>query len=271
MSFDAPLHRLIVDPGFSTRQSLGMPQLVPSGLSETWLLKYLGDVHWRMLSVRLGKAPSEIVDRHRERVYAAFRHLRVDKARLDLAREDSTLTTHSWLWRLTRTQLLSRHTVCIDDREIATVTMVSAFIRRDGLTNSRVSRVEVPGLQMLPACEDPVFNDIAGSDWHGETRFSFLPCPSEDFNGAGFLYFSSYVAMAERALLHHDVNLAIGSSTRRRSVSFERNLDPGTPVLILTDVRDIDATLRTRIFEEANGHLMAVITTAKSSPEEGTF
>ena len=51
---------------------LNIPQLLSGGLSENWLLKELGDVHWAMISESLGTKSNEIIDSNGERLYASF-------------------------------------------------------------------------------------------------------------------------------------------------------------------------------------------------------
>src|SRR5262245_39309462 len=52
--------------------AIGMPQLGPYGLSENWLLRHLGDLHWRMICDALGSRSADITDEHVNRLYAAF-------------------------------------------------------------------------------------------------------------------------------------------------------------------------------------------------------
>ncbi|MBS7541524.1 Pnap_2097 family protein [Ancylobacter oerskovii] len=235
MSFLAPAHRLVMEPGLQTVLRLGMPHLVPGGLSESWLLKQLGDLHWQMLADRLGCPPSAVEDREGNRVYAAFRHLRLEAARLDLAREDAVLVIRSRLWRLSRTQLISRHELEAGGEALGLVTLVSAFIRREDGSNRRVCRVEVPGLAELPLWERAQPEPPALDEGEGPSAdFSFTPCPPEDFNGAGFLYFPAYVAIAERALHAAGWLPASGLPVGERIVRFHANLDAGDSIDVRT-------------------------------------
>jgi probable biosynthetic protein (TIGR04099 family) len=55
----------------------------------------------------------------------------------------------------------------------------------------------------------------------------FDPCPNQDFNGAGFLYFSSFVAFVDRAEWIFARDKAARATTRQRDIFFAGNLDPG--------------------------------------------
>lgn len=246
---------------------LGMPHLSPSGLSETWLLKHLGDVHWQMLARQIGRPAAQVADREGSRVYAAFRQVRIEEARFGAAREDERLSLASRLWRLSRTQLLSRHLLEIDGRAAGTVTLVSCFVRRDGHSNRRVSRVDVPGLDGLEAWPGARPEPATPMIDHGEAaRFTFTPCAGEDFNGAGFLYFSSYVSIAERAAFALDPGRAAVARTVERTVTYHGNMDAGDGVEVVTQVRPaapghwrLDAQLRRTM----DGALLAEIATVK--------
>ena len=51
---------------------LNMPQMALGGLSESWLFKELGDIHWRLITRGLGTPSHEIADANGERLYATF-------------------------------------------------------------------------------------------------------------------------------------------------------------------------------------------------------
>src|SRR5262249_8575721 len=52
--------------------TIGMPQLVPYGLSENWLLRYLGDQHWLVICNALKRRSRDMVDVDGHRLYATF-------------------------------------------------------------------------------------------------------------------------------------------------------------------------------------------------------
>lgn len=268
MSLLPPPSRLVADPGWSGTVHLGMPHLVPGGLSETWLLRHLGDVHWQMLARQLGCAPSRITDRTGARVYAAFRHVTLEGLRLDAAQEDGRLETRSHLWRLSRTQVLSRHALALDGVPAGSATLVSALVRREAASNHRICRVEVPGLADLPGWDGarpaPLDLPVAPEG----ARLTFTPCPSEDFNGAGFLYFSSYVGLAERALFFHAPTTARACTTRLRRIAYHGNIDPGDVVEIATHLSGTPeggGVCTTRLLRQADGVMLAQMVALKAS------
>src|SRR5262249_52813552 len=52
--------------------NLNMPQMALGGLSESWLFKELGDVHWSLIASGLGGPSHALQDATGERLYATF-------------------------------------------------------------------------------------------------------------------------------------------------------------------------------------------------------
>ncbi|WP_428032028.1 Pnap_2097 family protein [Ancylobacter sp.] len=228
---------------------LGMPQLCLAGLSETWLLKELGHRHWMGLAQMAGRAVPDFRDASGEPVYAAFSALSVTDADFARVRENDRITVRSEIRRISRTQCASRHTLTSAGRPIGTVHLVSAFVRRaPGGGNHTVARVALDG---FPPPDRPEATGLAAraaafraGRGEAEARFGLEPdeaaravleidpCPAQDFNGAGFLYFSSFIAFIDRAEWQFDSRRAPLASTRSREVYFHGNIDPGERVVV---------------------------------------
>jgi probable biosynthetic protein (TIGR04099 family) len=226
---------------------LGMPQLSLTGLSEGWLLKELGHRHWMMLARMAGRPVPDFRDVDGAPVYAAFCALSVKDARFGELGENDRLAIGSGISRVSRTQCASRHALSLHGQAMGTVELVSAFVRRgSGGGNHAVARValdgfpapEIPDPQGLPALAAAMragrvaghFGfDLSVSDGGS---FEIDPCPSQDFNGAGFLYFSSFVAFLDRAEWHFDGRRAPRATTLARDVFFHGNADPGERVRV---------------------------------------
>lgn len=233
---------------------LGMPQLCLAGLSEVWLLKELGHRHWMGLAQLAGRAVPDFRATDGAPVYAAFRALSVERADFAALGENDRLTIRTTICRLTHTQCASRHELTCQGQPVGTVNLVSTFVRRaPGGGNHTVARV---ALEAFPKLMSPLMAPgLAGellaaraatfrsSGAAPEARFAsaglvesgcvtFDPCPAQDFNGAGFLYFSSFVALVDRAEWHFDGRPAPLATTRRREVYFHGNIDPGERVAV---------------------------------------
>src|SRR5262249_40970589 len=55
---------------------LNMPQMAISGLSEAWLFKEMGDIHWHLITRNLGTSSSQLRDGEGHRLYATFTRIR---------------------------------------------------------------------------------------------------------------------------------------------------------------------------------------------------
>lgn len=240
----------------ATGHVLGMPELARSGLSESWMLKILGDRHWRLIAGAAGQSKASFRDRSGRDVYAAFCCLSVTAENFDLPDLDDRLDIHSDLFRISPARLASSHVLRIGFQEIARVCLVSAFIARTKQGENRsVARVDFPGLPVLAAPpEDLAFPQAAarlarsGADGHlglrmpeslpGEPDDIFHPVPSLDFNRAGLLYFPSFVAAAERAVAARFGEKAHEFVLARRDVLFAGNVDLNEPISVfITDFR----------------------------------
>lgn len=228
MAYDRPAFEDDAAPGLAARHpparphwrgrrriELGMPQLDACGLSEHWMQKACGELHWRGLAASLGRPPQAWLDQRGQRVYAAFGYLRLQDAELWRAREGAALSVSSTLSPMGRAQAWSRHLLRADGRAMGELEMLSVFVsREDGLSNRSVRRVAMDPVMAAPAparahaalaharawragLAPPAASVAppgAPPPWHG------LPCPRSDFNGAGLLYFPSFTAFADRAL-----------------------------------------------------------------------
>lgn len=225
-------------PKLPDRITLGMPHLSANGLSEGWLLKELGHRHWFLLAEAAGMAVPDFRTASGEPVYAAFRAVSLSGCDLAAACENDVLTLSSSLEPLSRTQVSSRHRLTIAGRPIGTIELLSTFVKRDvGGGNHTVARIAVDGLS--PKRTQAPANGIAARAAAFRSapaaelaRFTFDPCPSQDFNGAGFLYFTSFLALVDRAEWQFDRACALTATTASRDIFYRGNIDPGETVAV---------------------------------------
>lgn len=247
---------------------LGMPHLALNGLSETWLLKELGHRHWLMLAQMAGRPVPDFRDAAGAPVYAAFRSVEVCEAAFERVRENDVLHIRSALSRISRTQMRSRHELAIGGAPIGSVTMTSVFVhRRSGSSNHSIARIEVSGLPPFDPATRPIAarSDPSCTPGIAYAALAFTPCPSQDFNGAGFLYFTSFVAFAERAEWAVAPSLARGGILQR-DITYFANLDPGEGITVhLAEAAHQGGIrlLHCRIERSSDGMLLADIRTQK--------
>lgn len=245
MPIDHALAAPAVLPQETAEVIVGMPQMNSLGLSENWLLKEAGDRHWRQLADGMGCRPGQLRDAQGRRVYAAFTQVHLRDARLHGVQEDQRLQWRSAGARVGRSQHYSRHALLGPDGAVAQLEMLSVFVARERAGDNR-SVVRTPMGGATPAADAAVAEKAAAcadaaravrsGAWHerfgrapGEAvlaRDRLRPCPANDFNGAGLLYFASFQALADR--VHWSWGLADGRvAVRERQLVFHGNLNVG--------------------------------------------
>jgi probable biosynthetic protein (TIGR04099 family) len=286
---NSPLGLLEIDrilggaaPALPHRIVLGMPHLCLGGLSETWLLRECGHRHWFLLAQATGRAVPDFRDAAGNPVYAAFVAVSVRDAQFDAAHEHDELGLGSQLTRISRTRFMSVHRLAVRGRPVGEIVMTSVFVKRTqpGLNRS-IARVEVSGLppvEPAPECAGYAARVAALRRGHWVEHFGFAranaaaldrlvidPCPAQDFNGADFLYFSSFQAFADRAewaFLRPNPR----ATTRRRDIVYHGNIEPGERVaIVLHAVRRSDGRLGhwCRVERENDGAPLADIFTLR--------
>ncbi|HEY0219537.1 MAG TPA: Pnap_2097 family protein [Afipia sp.] len=224
-----------------------MPHLSLTGLSENWLLKECGHRHWFLLAEAAGKSVPDFRDAAGDQTYAVFRAVAIRNARFDQVAENDDLHFTSNLSRISRTQFTSLHHLTCRGQKIGEIEMISSFVKRTVAgVNRSVARVELKAFPFAGDVASSALADVAGEFWNGnwiEHRgFSrsqsghsgelvVRPNPSLDFNGAGFLYFASFPALADRAEWE---TLDVGPSltTTSREIFYYGNIEPGEKVVV---------------------------------------
>lgn len=231
------------------RLVLGMPHLSLGGLSETWLLKELGHRHWQLLARMAGRAVPDFRDAEGNPVYAAFCAVSITEAAFGALREHDELAITSELARISRTQFASRHGLTCRGRAVGTVELSSVFVRRaERGRNRSIARI---GLDFFPPVETREgFGNAAilaarlrGEGWDGHFGFrrvegtplrgySVNPCPSQDFNGADFLYFASFQAFVDRAEWEWFGSPTLPAPVAARDIVYHGNVEIGDRVRV---------------------------------------
>lgn len=271
--------------------SAGMPQLSYAGLSENWLLKECGDLHWERLAQAHGMARPDFRDVSGKKAYAAFTAVRLSAAGLDTIAENDVFQIQSGLTPAGRAQFFSRHTVrgTGSQEPVATVEMLSAFVFRQALRNNRsVGRAAIGVDEHWRRTADSPSEDDAeryadlartrrkaahgmplshgGGVLTAQPDFVFSPCPNNDFNGANFMYFANFPAWIDRAewrFFRPDPLLTVVS----RDVFYHGNVNVGEDVVVRclssTRAEDGDLSHRCGLFRAQDGMLIADVHTRK--------
>ncbi|MDQ1155865.1 putative biosynthetic protein (TIGR04099 family) [Sphingomonas sp. SORGH_AS 950] len=223
---------------------IGMPEMCRGGLSETWLWKAAGHRHWLALATAHGLDRPDFRDATGARLYAAFTETQLAEGRLDRVGEHDLLTFDTHLSRTGRTRFRSIVTVSTAKEVVGRLTLDSAFVgrRHKGRNRSAARGLVARPCHLLPPAHTHVPFRPATWDWIGpfqrKDRQELASCvidpnPHEDFNGADFLYFASYAALADRAEWHwfHQADPIV--TTRSRRTFFLGNIELGDTVTVL--------------------------------------
>jgi probable biosynthetic protein (TIGR04099 family) len=232
--------RAAAEPALAESHVLGMAEMGYRGLSEQWLMRRAGDLHWRLIARAMGQAEAVFACAEGRPLYAAFCASRLVVERPDAPRLGGRLDLSARLFRVGRSRLGSLVALRDDEGTLGRIALVSAFVgRTEGGGNRSLAR-RAPRALALPSATSVELDTLA----RGAGRVSALlrgrapegqglrltPCPALDFNAAGLLYFPSFAALADRA------EWAAGRAPDRplaaREAVFLGNVEPGEPVEI---------------------------------------
>ena len=193
-----------------SHQNLGMPELNYCGLSESWLVRRAGHMHWDLMARTLRVPTHQIVDQDGERLYAAFLSVQVDATGLVTVGENDAVDAVHTLQAFSPPYAVSETTLFRADHPgagyLAKVTLLSTFIRRAAAGDNRQVAKSIPrastgatfGQASIHALRRQHRALRAAPAVSGD-RFDYAICPELDLNGAGFLYFAAFVDIAKRA------------------------------------------------------------------------
>ena len=277
-----------------------LPQTDASGLSENWLFKHCGEMHWDHLCGAMGISgvnSHHMRDESGKRLYPTFVAIRGRYATpLCTIEMDQRFHTTVRLNHFGRAFFHS--TVTFENEETSfELEMLTTFVARNksGLNDLHQS---LPSAKLVynstPLASAPPLLKLSQALRHGEIKeydfldyrfslsgndlglqMSFEPSPYIDYNGAGLLYFAAYPTIAdtiERQLIDKNQladstrDWATQSSTVARDVFYFRNLDLGKS--LLATIKRFDSVgenriLHTLLTSAVDGAPLAEIMTAK--------
>lgn len=236
----------------SEQHVLGMAEMGFRGLSEQWLMRRGGDLHWRLIAARMGQREAVFTCAAGQPLYAAFCVTSLRLSAPGLPRLGARLSLSAQLWRVGQSRLASQQQIMVEGQVVGSLRMISTFVGR-GLGGEHGNRSIVrrmPRAIALPPEAPPDLAQLARRGARLAARagegmpFGYedtqLPCPSVDFNAAGLLYFPVYAALTDRAAfaqgMPHDQLLIT------RDTVYRGNVDPGE-------------ALRIRLAGRRDGHL----------------
>lgn len=213
------------------KYQLNIPQMLSGGMSENWLLKELGDVHWNMISEALDSRSDQIIDSNGERLYASFVRLQWSMKSNCLAgfNENEEVWLKGDLSLYGNKIFFSTDTLSGENKEIFT-SLMSVFSSRKSGNNQQLTKgkplnvkeAKVYKHDQLPEfaidffkLKTILFPTTTNNEENDQQQFHVLESqfsleqdcgfsksytidPYDDINGVGLLYFASYPKISDK-------------------------------------------------------------------------
>ena len=255
------------DPIFKRQYSLNMPQMAQGGLSESWLMKEAGDMHWRAIAKGLNTPSDNITDTRDERLYATFVRIRwQSSAALSDFVENEHIDIDLNLSRWGKGFYSGQFNLNSEDKNVG-VEMLTSFVSREG-GNEGLQKGEptqapdawVNSLKDRPTfmdeCRDmrkdePKTHTTLGYDFPLNTDKEIFTWerklnPYTDLNGVNLLYFAAYPPILDTGEWNYAQggDLGLDTSLVGRDIFYFANCSPGDTMIY-----------RLRYFEVQDGHI----------------
>ncbi|MDA9401655.1 Pnap_2097 family protein [Bradyrhizobium sp. CCBAU 45389] len=253
--------------------SVNMPQMAMGGLSESWLLKELGDMHWTMITSGLGSPSSALKDGGGNRLYATFTRIGYSLRKpLSVIGEDSGLDLTGTISRFGAGTFISdialRHDLAGGEARL-----MSNFSRRGEANNTSLLKGQptIPPNCPIPEVPLPAFvseyREVRARTPAAplfETEYDIIPF--HDINGVGLLYFASYPIISDICALRYSPDFS-EQSTVSRDIYYFANADIKDRIVFRIHKWEQSETLlatEISLSRKSDGVMMAYMMTKKS-------
>ena len=268
-----------------------MPQMANGALSENWLLKYLGDMHWLLLAKGLEQNSSQFKDEIGNRLYATFIRISYSLSSLKKFNENDTIDFAGSIEGFGLPTFLSDVVGLSGTNKIDATLMTTFSFRGQGNNANMVKASPLTKANKIPQLsQTPLFlNDYRllrknlledYSCSHGAFTFNdeeLFSCeytinPYYEINGVGLLYFASYPAISDKCSNDYfkqsgdSINFFDDYHTIFRDVFYFANSNYNdTIVFQLNSVVQEDNLLKiiSCLYRKSDNQLLAKIITAK--------
>ena len=250
--------------------NINMPQMSMGGLSESWLFKELGDMHWQMITDGLQCPSSELSDASGNRLYATFTRISVSSSTaLASYKENAPFDLEGQLFRFGSGVYFSEINFTNGRARI----MSTFSMRGEGGSNVNLLKghPKIPPICRVAKHRTlPEFGQEYTTVRASNLSSDIFTCeyeiiPQYDINGVGLLYFASYPIISDicEGRFASQRNL----STTKRDVFYIRNCDPADTLVFRIhgwESSDLFVESETSISRKSDGFLMARIFTTKA-------
>lgn len=271
---------------------IGMPQMANSALSENWLFKEIGDIHWELLCIGLNTKSGSITDENGNRLYATFTRIQIDCSPLSKFKENQPISLDGTINRFGNLTYISK-IMGKSGHEPLSAIMMTSFSKRGGgdnldLIKSQpfVSKNSIGEIKNTP----PFFNDyrlmrkglmmdylLGDIPFDLDKTFDFELAydinPYYDINGVGLIYFAAYPIISDFCeakyfnCLDNIQNWATEYKTIARDIFYYANCNPTDRIVYKLNQFDFYTEDRVKIsstlVRQSDGVIMAHIFTLK--------
>lgn len=256
-----------------------MPQMALSGLSEAWMLKEIGNVHWKLISNFLQSASSQIKDQSGERLYATFTRIKWEcGGDLQDFHENDHLHVDARLSRYGASFYFSDQSLRAGPRVI-TAHAMSTFAKH-GERGTNTSLVKGAPVLVQPTAI-PAFDELPefGKEYRhqraAESGEVIFECEYEimgphDINGVGLLYFAAYPMIFDICTEKFEGKGFLRShSSASKDLMYFANAEPDETLIFRIHERSATETVVTHfatLSRKSDGKRMAQVRSEKRKP-----
>ncbi len=214
---------------------VNLAQMAAGGLSESWLFKEVGDLHWSLISKGLDVLSSQVKDTGGNRLLATFTRVQIEStASLAAYGENEPIRIEGKISRYGPTMFFNDAVMQGEGKSIR-VRLMSSFSKfGETAVNSSLlpaqpliaENCKIPSLAELPefAREYRARRGAEVTKPLFECEYTIVPY--HDINGVGLLYFAAYPIINDICAGRHAGRYYASLSTRQRDVFYFANCEP---------------------------------------------
>jgi len=273
------------------KQEIKLPQMANKALSESWLLKEIGDVHWELLSKGLESKSSEITNAAGDRLCAAFVRINYKTSQLNHYLENETIDIQGSINRYGDSTYFSEVTGYCADKKFK-ANLMSCFSALSTDSNKQICKsvpvttanhinklAKIPMLFSSYCSIKKATTQVVGNGMHSfyinddtVDERTYQVNHYQDINGVGLLYFAAYPIISDHCInsyLREKNNLQYSKyHTTYRDVLYYANCDANDTVIHrLNNISITDNLVKTvaSMYRRSDMKMIAHVLTVKEA------
>ena len=268
-----------------------MPQMSNNALSENWLLRYLGDKHWSLLSDGFNKKSSEFQDENGNRLYATFVRINYSTSALKNFKENEKIIFDSKIEGYGGSTFIS----FINGKSyknIINATLLTTFSSKENENINELIKIKIDKIpnKISQLSKTPIqlneyrllrknlLDEIPSNfgDFPNTDNILFT-CEYEiniyyDINGVGLLYFAAYPIISDICCLKYfNDSKSFSFQTVYRDIFYFANCNPTDKVIFQLNFIDSNKNFiktMTSLYRKSDKKILAKILTIKEINNE---